>query len=106
VSPLRAVGWRGLLAGASTPGARLALQPDDLRLEDKVVPADALAPHLAGVDEVSQPLGAIARLCGGLGNQDQLFIPHARDYIAARQYRTTIGLEILAKTNYNIGREQ
>jgi hypothetical protein len=88
-------------AGAATPGARFLPEPADFGLRHDVEATDALAAHLAGVDELSEPLGAIARLAGCLGDQDQLLVLHEADYIAPRQYPTTLAL--LAATNYNIG---
>lgn len=96
-------GGRGF-AGAASPGPGLFAEPANLGLRHDVVAAELSAAHFAGVDELPQPFGTVARRAGRIGNQDQLLVLHEADYIAPRQYRTTLAL--LLPTNYNIGVEQ
>ena len=93
-------------AGAPSIRARLLLQALHFGLRDGVVPANPLTANLANVNEMPQPFGAVASLPGSLSNQNQFLVLHGGDDIASRQYRTTIGLALLAFTNYNIGEGQ
>lgn len=96
----------GALARATPGRAGLACQSPDLGPRHDVEATDTVASNLATVDQATQPFGTVARLTGGICDQDQLVIPHEADDIAPRQYRTTPSLDLLAFPNYNIGEGQ